>query len=91
MVSGTISDTFSLTPRRHDSKLVSRLASAPAASRHPASSPAVPPLSPEQQFGASLEWIRDHHGGDDVPPIVRHCVQFLSKPECLETEGLFRR
>lgn len=46
---------------------------------------------PTQQFGASLEWIRAHDAGSDIPPIMRHCIHFLSKPDCLETEGIFRK
>lgn len=26
-----------------------------------------------------------------IPPVVRQCVEFLSQPDALETEGLFRR
>ena len=27
----------------------------------------------------------------EYPPIVSLCIEFLSLPECLETEGIFRR
>ncbi|RZF35175.1 hypothetical protein LSTR_LSTR012380 [Laodelphax striatellus] len=50
----------------------------------------APPL-PTQQFGVSLQFIRDHNGGQVIPPIVQQCVEFLSTPDALETEGLFRR
>ncbi|CAG9558476.1 unnamed protein product [Danaus chrysippus] len=46
-----------------------------------------------QQFGVSLQFIRENNSNmvDSIPPIVRDCVEFLSRPEILETEGLFRR
>ena len=45
-----------------------------------------------QQFGASLEWIRINNGNTLlVPPIMLACTDFLSTPDCLETEGIFRR
>ncbi|CAB3365893.1 rho GTPase-activating protein 1 [Cloeon dipterum] len=48
---------------------------------------------PTQQFGVSLQFIRDHSPADDdfIPPVVRQCVEFLSQPDALETEGIFRR
>lgn len=52
--------------------------------------PSEAPL-PTQQFGISLQFIKDHNNGNVIPPIVRQCVEFLSKPDALETEGLFRR
>lgn len=44
-----------------------------------------------QQFGVSLQFIKENHGGEVIPPLVRQCVEFLSSPDALETEGLFRR
>ena len=45
-----------------------------------------------QQFGASLEWIRINNGNNPlIPPIMLACTDFLSTPDCLETEGIFRR
>ena len=46
-----------------------------------------------QQFGASLEWIRINNGNHTllIPPIMLACTDFLSTPDCLETEGIFRR
>ena len=26
-----------------------------------------------------------------IPPIMLKCIDFLSRPDCLETEGIFRR
>lgn len=54
-----------------------------------ASAPA--PLMATQQFGATLAWIKENNGGQDVPPIMHKCIDFLSRPDCLETEGVFRR
>ncbi|KAL1130624.1 hypothetical protein AAG570_011866 [Ranatra chinensis] len=52
----------------------------------------VAPLPPPtQQFGVSLQFIKDNNGGQVIPPIVRQCVEFLTTPDALETEGLFRR
>jgi hypothetical protein len=38
---------------------------------------------PTQQFGVSLQFIRDHSPPDDdfIPPVVRHCVEFLGQPD----------
>ncbi|XP_067012514.1 rho GTPase-activating protein 1 isoform X2 [Anabrus simplex] len=46
---------------------------------------------PTQQFGVSLQFIKENNGGEVIPPVVRQCVEFLSQPDALETEGLFRR
>ncbi|KAG5879161.1 hypothetical protein JTB14_029963 [Gonioctena quinquepunctata] len=56
------------------------------------SSPDIPfePTSPKQQFGVTLQHIRDHYNVA-IPPIVKQCVEYLDQPDALETEGLFRR
>ncbi len=46
---------------------------------------------PTQQFGASLEWIRLNNNDQLIPPIMNVCMDFLSKPDNLETEGIFRK
>ena len=46
---------------------------------------------PSQQFGASLEWIRLNNNDQLIPPIMNVCMDFLSKPDNLETEGIFRK
>lgn len=43
------------------------------------------------QFGASLNFIKEHNNGDPIPPIVKQCIEFLNCPDALETEGIFRR
>ncbi|CAH0716222.1 unnamed protein product, partial [Brenthis ino] len=48
---------------------------------------------PTQQFGISLQFIIENNTNiiDSIPPVVRQCVEFLSQPDALETEGIFRR
>ncbi|CAK1588502.1 unnamed protein product [Parnassius mnemosyne] len=50
-----------------------------------------PPVT--QQFGVSLQFIKENNANivDSIPPVVRQCVEFLSQPDALETEGIFRR
>eukprot|EP00092_Neocalanus_flemingeri_P033272 GFUD01036183.1.p1 GENE.GFUD01036183.1~~GFUD01036183.1.p1 ORF type:complete len:520 (+),score=159.53 GFUD01036183.1:131-1690(+) len=43
-----------------------------------------------QQFGVTIEWISGNQQSS-IPPIMTKCVDFLSHPDCLETEGIFRR
>ncbi|XP_041071766.1 rho GTPase-activating protein 8-like isoform X2 [Carcharodon carcharias] len=51
--------------------------------------PPRPPL-PQQQFGVSLQYLRDKGNGDLIPLVMRQTVLFL-KQKALKTEGLFRR
>ncbi|CAG0895894.1 unnamed protein product [Cyprideis torosa] len=44
-----------------------------------------------QQFGVDLNFIKAKNNGDPVAPILRNCIVYLSFPDRLETEGLFRR
>ncbi|XP_026332988.1 rho GTPase-activating protein 1 isoform X1 [Hyposmocoma kahamanoa] len=48
---------------------------------------------PTQQFGVSLQFIKEKNPDmiGSIPPLVRQCVEFLSQPDALETEGIFRR
>ncbi|CAF4749295.1 unnamed protein product [Pieris macdunnoughi] len=48
---------------------------------------------PTKQFGVSIQFIKKNNTEmiDSIPPIVRQCIEFLSQPDALETEGLFRR
>uniref|UniRef100_A0A2S2NK08 Rho GTPase-activating protein n=1 Tax=Schizaphis graminum TaxID=13262 RepID=A0A2S2NK08_SCHGA len=46
---------------------------------------------PTQQFGVSLQFIKANNNGEIIPPLVQKCVEYLSLPDALETEGLFRR
>jgi len=38
-----------------------------------------------QQFGVSLQFIKDNNGGQVIPPIMRQCIEFLSTPDGLLT------
>lgn len=51
--------------------------------------PPRPPL-PTQQFGVSLQYLRDKNQGELVPPVLRLTVTYL-REKGLRTEGLFRR
>ncbi|ODN02498.1 Rho GTPase-activating protein 1 [Orchesella cincta] len=44
-----------------------------------------------QQFGVSLAFIKENNGGEVIPPIMKTCIEYLSQPEALATDGLFRR
>lgn len=70
----------------HDSQVVARH----NATANDASGSHTPPL-PTYQFGATLQFIKANHRNAVIPPIMRQCVEFLDRPEALETEGLFRR
>lgn len=71
----------------HDAQLTSKSANKP--SQGPEAVDSAP--SPTQQFGVTLQFIKENHPGEIIPPIMRLCVDFLSQPDALETEGLFRR
>lgn len=45
------------------------------------SSPSTHTPLPTQQFGVSLQFIKEHNGGVVIPPIVQQCVQYLSTPD----------
>nr|XP_045007459.1 rho GTPase-activating protein 8 isoform X2 [Jaculus jaculus]XP_045007460.1 rho GTPase-activating protein 8 isoform X2 [Jaculus jaculus] len=51
--------------------------------------PPRPPL-PTQQFGVSLQYLRDKNQGELIPPVLRATVTYL-KEKGLRTEGLFRK
>lgn len=48
------------------------------------------PEYPTQQFGVTLQFIKQHYKVV-IPPVVKQCIEYLDKPDALETEGLFRR
>ncbi|XP_078424465.1 rho GTPase-activating protein 8-like isoform X2 [Cetorhinus maximus] len=56
----------------------------------PAKTPPPRPPLPQQQFGVSLQYLRDKGNGDLIPLVMRQTVLFL-KQKALKTEGLFRR
>ncbi|XP_025942019.1 rho GTPase-activating protein 8 isoform X4 [Apteryx mantelli] len=51
--------------------------------------PPRPPL-PTQQFGVSLQYIKDKNKGELIPPVLKQTVSYL-KRKGLRVEGLFRR
>ncbi|XP_030296466.1 rho GTPase-activating protein 8 isoform X2 [Sparus aurata] len=72
---------------RHDEKLrAAQRGGAPPAVKTP---PPRPPL-PTQQFGVSLQYIREKNREAVIPPVVRQTVAYL-KEKGLRTEGIFRR
>ena len=38
-----------------------------------------------------IAWIKSNHQDENIPPIMNTCMDFLSKPENLEVEGIFRK
>ncbi|XP_062374394.1 rho GTPase-activating protein 8-like [Sardina pilchardus] len=73
--------------KRHDEKLrASQKGGPPPSIRVP---PPRPPL-PTQQFGVSLQYIRDKNNGVLIPTVVSQTVSYLQQ-KGLHTEGIFRR
>lgn len=72
---------------RHDEKL--RAAQKGGASPPAKAPPPRPPL-PSQQFGVSLQYIREKNRDAIVPPVMVQTVEYL-KEHGLKTEGIFRR
>ncbi|XP_007531979.2 rho GTPase-activating protein 8 [Erinaceus europaeus] len=56
----------------------------------PAKTPPPRPPLPTQQFGVSLQYLKDKNQGDLIPPVLRFTVTYL-REKGLHTEGLFRR
>lgn len=66
---------------RHDERLLqknSRVVQQPAASQPSAK---FHTSLHTQQFGVSLQFIKDNNNGEVIPPVVRQCVEFLSQPD----------
>ncbi|XP_040885980.1 rho GTPase-activating protein 8-like [Toxotes jaculatrix] len=72
---------------RHDEKLRAAQRSGPPPSVK--TPPPRPPL-PTQQFGVSLQYIREKNREAIIPPVIRQTVTYL-KEKGLRTEGIFRR
>ena len=36
---------------------------------------------PTQQFGVTLAYIKEHNGGDPIPPVLRQAITFLDHPD----------
>lgn len=72
---------------RHDEKLrAAQKGGPPPSVKKP---PPRPPL-PTQQFGVSLQYIREKNRGAVIPPVISQTVSYL-KEKGLRTEGIFRR
>ncbi|KAM6962152.1 LOW QUALITY PROTEIN: rho GTPase-activating protein 8-like [Tautogolabrus adspersus] len=72
---------------RHDEKLrAAQKGGPPPSGKTP---PPRPPL-PTQQFGVSLQYIREKNRDAVIPPVVSQTVSYL-KEKGLRTEGIFRR
>ncbi|XP_049740587.1 rho GTPase-activating protein 8 isoform X1 [Elephas maximus indicus] len=56
----------------------------------PAKTPPPRPPLPTQQFGVSLQYLKDKNKGELIPPVLRLTVTYL-REKGLRTEGLFRR
>ncbi|XP_004438029.1 PREDICTED: rho GTPase-activating protein 8 [Ceratotherium simum simum] len=56
----------------------------------PAKTPPPRPPLPTQQFGVSLQYLKDKNQGELIPPVLRSTVTHL-REKGLRTEGLFRR
>lgn len=72
---------------RHDEKLRAAQRGGPPP---PAKTPPPRPPLPTQQFGVSLQYIRERNRGATIPPVVSQTVTYL-KEKGLRTEGIFRR
>nr|XP_058164898.1 rho GTPase-activating protein 8 isoform X1 [Dasypus novemcinctus] len=72
---------------RYDEKLQNLLRGRPPP---PAKTPPPRPPLPTQQFGVSLQYLKDKNKGELIPPVLRFTVTYL-REKGLRTEGLFRR
>ncbi|XP_073070109.1 rho GTPase-activating protein 8 isoform X1 [Manis javanica] len=82
-------DQLTIPPEvlRYDVKLQNlRKGPPPLPARTP---PPRPPL-PTQQFGVSLQYLKDKNQGELIPPVLRFTVTYL-REKGLHAEGLFRR
>lgn len=70
---------------RHDSQLLSKSANrgSQSGSRQGVDPAAAAPL-PTQQFGVTLQFIKENNQGDPLPPVMRLCVEFLSQPDGMD-------
>ncbi|CAL9682655.1 unnamed protein product [Knipowitschia caucasica] len=72
---------------KHDEKLrAAQKERPPPAVKKP---PPRPPL-PTQQFGVSLQYIREKNAGAIIPPVMTQTITYL-KEKGVKTEGIFRR
>ncbi|KAM4749446.1 rho GTPase-activating protein 8 [Rhinophrynus dorsalis] len=71
---------------KHDEKLHAQKGTLPSSIRTP---PPRPPL-PTQQFGVTLQYLKNKNRGELIPPVMAQTISYL-KAKGLRTEGLFRR
>ena len=62
---------------RHDQQLMSKLKKPVSTSGN--NSVAKP--TPTQQFGVSLQYIKQHNQDDPIPPVLKNCITFLDHPD----------
>lgn len=43
-----------------------------------------------QQFGVSLQFLKERNNGDVIPPVLKQCVDFLSQPEGIARSNTFK-
>ncbi|KAM4677438.1 rho GTPase-activating protein 8 [Discoglossus pictus] len=72
---------------QHDEKLKNNHKGKPLSSAK--CPPPRPPL-PTQQFGVTLQYLKNKNQGELIPPVMQHAIFYL-KQKGLRTEGLFRR
>ncbi|XP_070267373.1 rho GTPase-activating protein 8 isoform X2 [Myotis yumanensis] len=82
-------DQLAIPPEvvRYDEKLRNLHKGRPLA---PVKTPPPRPPLPTQQFGVSLQYLKDKNQGELIPPVLRFTVTYL-REKGLRTEGLFRR
>lgn len=61
---------------RHDQQLVAKLKSLPKTTGSGTNKPL-----PTQQFGVSLQYIKDANNQDPIPPVLKNCITFLDHPD----------
>lgn len=61
---------------RHDQQLLAKLKNVPKAPGGRSHKPL-----PTQQFGVSLQYIKDANRQDPIPPVLKTCITFLDHPD----------
>lgn len=72
----------------HDTQLTSKNSHKQAPLKPDAGTTFHAPLD-TQQFGVSLQFIKEHNNNEVIPPILKQCVEFLSQPEGKLLEYVF--
>lgn len=69
---------------RHDQQLLAKLKSPPNKSPGGVGgggAGADEKERPTQQFGVSLQYIKDNNHQDPIPPVLKNCITFLDHPD----------